>query len=129
MSNAENTPMAMDDLTADPEEMVAPEVEAAQANDTTELSEAEAEAADTEGQVETVVSGKALTALKNRLRAEAEREVLANHRDEYHEVAARKFGEEGLEFTRRLSDEERAEKQLQELLASNPTLAAKYTAK
>lgn len=113
MSNAENTPMAMDDLSADPA------TEVAQASDTTEQADV---------QPETPVTPASLTKLKNTLRAEAEREVLANHRDEYHAVASRKFAEKGLEFTRRLTDEERAEKQLQELLAANPALAAKYNA-
>lgn len=104
------------------EDMSAPPVEVAQASDTSiQQDEAPAEA-----QPVTVVDAKELTALKNRLRAEAEREVLDNHRPEYHEIAARKFGEHGLEFARRMTAEEKAEEALQKLLAANPALAAKY---
>lgn len=70
----------------------------------------------------TVVSGEELTKLKNRLRAEAEREIIEAHRAEYHKVAEAKFAAHGLEFTRRMTKEERAKEQLEKLLAENPSL-------
>lgn len=100
MANADTTTTTTDDLSAAPAE-----------------------------QEETVLSQHAISQLKNKLRAEAEREVIANHRDEYHEVAARKFGEHGLEFTRRLTDEERAEQEMERLLEAHPGLAAKLAGK
>ena len=66
--------------------------------------------------------------MKNRLRNEAEREVLNNHRDEFYKVAERKFKENGLEFTRRLTDEEKAKKKLEDLLAEHPGLRAQLAA-
>ncbi|QWY82809.1 hypothetical protein PP641_gp069 [Arthrobacter phage SilentRX] len=60
--------------------------------------------------------------LKNRLRGEAEREVLNNHKDEFHEIATAKFAEVGLEFVRRLTDEEKAAKQIEELYEKYPNL-------
>lgn len=66
--------------------------------------------------------------MKNRLRNEAEREVLNNHRDEFYKVAERKFTENGLEFTRRLTDEEKAKKKLEDLLAEHPGLRAELAA-
>lgn len=65
-------------------------------------------------------------ALKNRLRSEAEREVLNAHKDEFHELATRKFAENGLTFTRRLTEAEKAEKKMNDLLAQHPELAGKF---
>lgn len=65
---------------------------------------------------------------KNRLRNEAEREVLNNHRDEYHEIATAKFAAEGLEFSRRLSDEEKAAKKMEDLMEQYPELRKKFAA-
>lgn len=64
---------------------------------------------------------------RNRLRNEAEREVLNNHRDEFHRVAEEKFKAAGLEYRRRLSAEEKAEKDLERLLAEHPHLRGKVT--
>ena len=64
---------------------------------------------------ESTVDTAALTKLKSQLRAKAEREVLQNHQDEYHQVASRLFTEHGLEFNYRLSPEARARKQIEEL--------------
>ena len=64
---------------------------------------------------ESTVDTAALTKLKSQLRAKAEREVLQNHQDEYHQVASRLFAEHGLEFSYRLSPEARARKQIEEL--------------
>lgn len=60
--------------------------------------------------------------LKNRLRGEAEREVLNTHKDEFHEIATAKFAAVGLEFVRRLTDEEKAAKQIEELYEKYPNL-------
>lgn len=63
-----------------------------------------------------------LNAQKNKLRGEAEREVLAKHRAEVNEIAEAKFKAAGIPFSRRLTEEERDEKKLRELLAKNPNL-------
>lgn len=60
--------------------------------------------------------------LKNRLRNEAEREVLNDHK---HEVIAKteaKYKEHGLEYVRRLSDEEKAAKEIADNLEKYPGL-------
>lgn len=142
MSNEVFTPSEDTGTPAFLEDLTAPPVEVAQASDTSiQVEEVEQEAPVQEanelteaevlvdGVPVTQLSSKKLTALKNKLRAEAERETLANHRDEYHDIASAKFAVYGLEFTRRLTDEERAEEQIQKLLASNPALAEKYTGK
>lgn len=79
-----------------------------------------------EEKIETVINEEDLGKLKQRLRSEAERDVINNHRDEYVAIASAKFAAHGLEFTRRLTDAERAEKQILELLAKNPELAEKF---
>jgi glutamyl-tRNA reductase len=63
---------------------------------------------------------------KNRLRNQAERQVIANHVDEYHSLAEELFKAEGLEFTRRLTDEEKAAKKIEELLNQHPELRGKF---
>lgn len=84
---------------------------------------AEPTPAPAEAQEETVLSQEDITKLKNKLRAEAEREVLERHRDEYHAVASAKFAEHGLEFTRRLTKAERDAERIKKMLADNPELA------
>lgn len=74
----------------------------------------------------TVVDAKELSALKARLRADAEREVIKTHYSEYVEIAEKKFAENGLEFTRRMTAEERAAQQIKDLLAKNPGLAEQF---
>lgn len=76
---------------------------------------------------ESTVDTAALTKLKSQLRAKAEREVLQNHQDEYHQVASRLFAEHGLEFTRRLTEKEKAERELKALLEKHPELAQSVT--
>lgn len=75
---------------------------------------------------ESTVDSRELTRLKAQLRAQAERTVIQRHQDEYHEEAEKLFAENGLEFTRRLSPKEKAEKEMKELLAKHPELAAKF---
>lgn len=60
--------------------------------------------------------------LKNRLRNEAEREVLNDHKDEVIAKTEAKYKEHNLEYVRRLSDEEKAAKQIEELYAQFPHL-------
>jgi hypothetical protein len=66
------------------------------------------------------------TQLKNRLRNEAERTVLNNHRDEYQDEAEKLFTAHGLKFNRRLSDEERAARKIEDLMSQFPELRGKY---
>lgn len=63
-----------------------------------------------------------LQQLKNKLRNEAEREVLNNHRDEVTEITAAKFAEHGIKYIRRLTEEEKAEKEILELIEKHPEL-------
>ena len=65
---------------------------------------------------------------KNRLRNEAEREVLNNHRDELNTITEAKFVEQGLNYTRRLTDREKAQKKIEDLLNEHPELRERYTA-
>jgi hypothetical protein len=60
--------------------------------------------------------------LKNRLRNEAEREVLNNHKDEVIKITAAKYDEHGLDYVRRLSDEEKAAKAIEEYYRQFPNL-------
>lgn len=75
-------------------------------------------------------TGKRLTLqqLKNRLRNEAEREVLDNHRDEVIQRTQAKYDEHGLEYVRRLTEEEKAAKQIEEIYAQYPHLRPKVEA-
>lgn len=68
--------------------------------------------------------GKRLTVqqLKNKLRNEAEREVLDAHRPEVISRTAAKYKDHNLEYVRRLTDEEKAAKQIEELYAKFPQL-------
>jgi len=68
--------------------------------------------------------GKRLTVqqLKNKLRNEAERETLDNHRPEVIERTAEKYKAHNLEYVRRLTDEEKAAKQIEELYEKFPHL-------
>lgn len=84
-----------------------------QAEDHEELTEAPAEA---KPKKETVQQ------LKNRLRNEAEREVLNRHKDEVVAITQAKYDEHGLEYVRRLSEEEKAAKQIEDLYEKFPQL-------
>lgn len=64
--------------------------------------------------------------LKNRLRNEAEREVLDAHKREVIEKTEAKYKAHGLEYVRRLTDEEKAQKAIEEHLAQFPNLREKF---
>jgi len=70
--------------------------------------------------------GKRLTVqqLKNKLRNEAERETLDNHRPEVIERTAEKYKAHNLEYVRRLTDQEKAQKDIEEKLDLYPELEA-----
>jgi hypothetical protein len=92
-----------------------------------EAEQVEAPEQDKDKQLSTVrddKSGKLLTIqqLKNKLRNEAEREVLDKHKSEVVTITAAKYKEHGLEYVRRLSDKEKAAKQIEELYAQYPEL-------
>lgn len=63
---------------------------------------------------------------KNRLRNEAEREVLNTHRDELNAITEAKFNEQGIPYTRRLTDKEKAQKKIEDLLNEHPELREVY---
>jgi hypothetical protein len=64
--------------------------------------------------------------LRNRLRNEAEREVINNHKPEFVDIATKKFAEHGLTFSRRLSDKEKAAKAIADQLNMFPELRAMF---
>lgn len=63
---------------------------------------------------------------RNRLRNEAEREVLKNHKSEFVEIATRLFAENGLTFTRRLTEKEKAAQAIADQLNQFPELRALF---
>jgi hypothetical protein len=69
-------------------------------------------------------TGKRLTIqqLKNKLRNEAEREVLDAHKDEVVTITAAKYKKHGLKYVRRLSEAEKAQKTIEDLYAQFPQL-------
>lgn len=66
--------------------------------------------------------------LKNRLRNEAEREVLDKHKKEVIARTKAKYDAHGLKYVRRLTDEEKAAKAIQENLAKYPNLRSQFIA-
>lgn len=68
--------------------------------------------------------GKKLTVqqLKNKLRNEAEREVLDTHKDEVIKITAAKYKVHNLDYVRRLSEEEKAAKAIEEYYVKFPKL-------
>lgn len=66
--------------------------------------------------------------LKNRLRNEAEREVLDNHKKEVIERTKAKYDAHGLKYVRRLTDEEKAAKAIAENLKKYPNLRSQFIA-
>lgn len=68
--------------------------------------------------------GKALTVqqLKNKLRNEAEREVLDTHKDEVITITAAKYKVHNLDYVRRLTEEEKAAKAIEEYYVKFPNL-------
>lgn len=77
---------------------------------------------------EEVVTEETVQQKKNRLRNEAEREVLNNHRDELNAITEAKFVEQGLNYTRRLTEKEKAKKKIEDLLNEHPELREEYAA-
>jgi hypothetical protein len=69
-------------------------------------------------------TGKRLTVqqLKNKLRNEAEREVLDEHKSEVVSKTAAKYKVHNLDYVRRLTDEEKAAKAIEEYYAKFPNL-------
>lgn len=66
--------------------------------------------------------GETLQQLKNRLRNEAEREVLNNHKGEVITITEAKYKAHNLEYVRRLTDEEKAAKVIEEMYQKFPNL-------
>src|SRR5690242_10679690 len=66
--------------------------------------------------------GKRLTVqqLKNKLRGQAERSVLDKYKNEVHSHTEALYREHNLEYVRRLSDEEKAQKLIEELYGKFP---------
>ncbi|QGJ92856.1 hypothetical protein PBI_BEAGLE_97 [Arthrobacter phage Beagle] len=79
-------------------------------------------AAKAEEKVEEAPKKETDSAKRNRLRNEAERMVINNHRDEFNQVATDLFAKNGLVFHRRLTDEERAAKEIADKLNQFPQL-------
>lgn len=61
---------------------------------------------------------------RNRLRNEAERHILNLHKDEFDDYAEALFAKNGLTFNRRLSEAQKAEKKINDLIAQHPELEA-----
>lgn len=64
--------------------------------------------------------------LKARLRRQAERTVIKAHPDELHDEIGRLFRENGLEYQRPLTPEEKAAAEIEKLLEANPSLRKQY---
>jgi hypothetical protein len=65
---------------------------------------------------------------KNRLRNEAEREVLNAHRDELNTITEAKFRANNLVYTRRLTDSEKAARKVEEYFNQFPELRRRFAA-
>ena len=66
---------------------------------------------------------------RNRLRNEAERHILNLHKEEFDDFAEDLFAKNGLTFNRRLSEAQKAEKKINDLIAEHPELEAMLRAK
>lgn len=66
---------------------------------------------------------------RNRLRNEAERHILNLHKEEFDDYAEDLFAKNGLTFNRRLSEAQKAEKKVNDLIAEHPELEAMLRAK
>jgi hypothetical protein len=66
--------------------------------------------------------------LKNKLRNEAEREVLDTHKDEVVTITQAKYDEHGLKYVRRLTDKEKAAKLIADNLNEFPELREMFAA-
>ena len=67
-----------------------------------------------------------LNQLKNKLRNDAEREVLRNHRDEVIALTKAKFEKAGIEYVHRLTPEEKAKKEVEDQLNQFPELREQF---
>lgn len=65
-------------------------------------------------------------ALRNKLYTEAQAELRERHEEEFISLISARYAEHGLQYRRRLSDEQKAEKQIRDLLAAHPGLAEKF---
>lgn len=88
-------------------------------------AKAEAEAADTTA----IPAGETDSQKRNRLRNEAERHILNLHKEEFDDYAEALFAKNGLTFNRRLSEAQKAEKKINDLIAEHPELEAMLRAK
>lgn len=61
---------------------------------------------------------------RNRLRNEAERHILNEHKEEFDDYAEALFAKNGLTFNRRLTEAQKAEKKINDLIAAHPELEA-----
>lgn len=76
--------------------------------------------------IEEAGTGETVQQKKNRLRNEAEREIVNRHRDELNKLTEAKFVEQGLKYTRRLSDSEKAAKKVEEYFNQFPELREQF---
>lgn len=91
-----------------------------------ELAAAEAEHDETPDAPIEPQPGETVQQTKNRLRNEAERIVLDRHKNEFYKEAERLYEENGFEFKRRLTEQEKAQQQIEKLLKENPELREQY---
>lgn len=110
-------------MTATAEETTIKTPTAAQAK--AALAKAAREAAAAEANAAKTAKAEA-QALRNKLRNEAQTEVLNNHRDEFVAIATAKFAEHGLEFAHRKTDAEKAADKIAALLKAHPELAGQF---
>jgi len=90
-------------------------------------AEAEAKAAEETQTAEAEQPEEETTAQKrSRLRNQAEREILNRRYDEFQDYAEALYAENGLKFQRKLSDQEKAKRKMEELLQQFPELRAQY---
>jgi hypothetical protein len=71
---------------------------------------------------------KTESALRREAVAAAEKRLREAHRDEFDGYVQQEATSRGVTYKRRLTDEEKAEQQLNDLLAAHPTLAQKFAA-
>lgn len=65
-------------------------------------------------------------ALRNRLYTEAMSTLRSRHEDEFTQIVEAKYAEHGLTYHRRLNEEQKAERQIRDLIAKHPGLVAKF---
>lgn len=91
-----------------------------------ELAAAEAEHDEGPEAVAAPAPGETVQQIKNRLRNEAERIILDRYKGEFYAEAERLYEANGFEFKRRLTEEEKAQQQIEKLLKENPALREQY---